>query len=143
MYTHFGNISTSKLEGAHALLKSYLRHSRGDLFTVIYNMARYVDGLLSQTRTRLAQLRSRPPNSVKASKIPFLRSDLNFFIVPHAITLLIVQWRRAEEMAEVGQHLRSQCTGLFEKVYGIPCWHSILATLSLNYIFSEIDFHPY
>lgn len=92
-YRYYGNTVTSKLEGAHAMLKRYLYNSRGDLLTVMYNTKRYIDNFIQNYQAKLARTMMTPPNDINAKKLPFLRDDLNEIIVPYAIERVVKQWR--------------------------------------------------
>lgn len=92
-YIYYSNVVASKLEVSYGLVNKFLRHSRGDLLPVTYNIERYVKGTIATIRQRMALDRQAPPRGTRCHKLTWVYEDLNDFIVPKAIEILIAQWR--------------------------------------------------
>ncbi|KID83172.1 hypothetical protein MGU_09535 [Metarhizium guizhouense ARSEF 977] len=60
-HMHFGNAVTSRVEGIHALLKSYLKTSKFDLFDVWRTIKHAVENQLSEIRSTQARQQTRKP----------------------------------------------------------------------------------
>ena len=59
--THFGNTATSRVEGIHALLKSYLRRSTFDLFEAWKAIRLALNNQLSELQSNQAKQQIRTP----------------------------------------------------------------------------------
>jgi hypothetical protein len=60
-HMHFGNAVTSRVEGIHALLKSYLKRSNFDLFDVWRTIKHAVENQLSELQSTQARQQTRKP----------------------------------------------------------------------------------
>jgi hypothetical protein len=138
--THFGNCATSRLEGGHHHLKTWLTTNQGDLMelkdklTAIHNVAQ------AKYRTEAATKRDRPAHQYHAKRWPkLLDQDLNYHISPPAMKLLAEQlFIIADQVAVV-----RPCTGCFEKIHQIPCHHTLRAYARYKRIVTKEDFHQH
>jgi hypothetical protein len=130
---HFGNTATSRVEGIHALLKSYLRRSTFDLFEAWKAIRLALNNQLSELRSNQAKQQIRTP----------LELD-------KAIYRAIQGWVSHEALRKVEEQRQLQwkdrppspaCTGIFTRVYGLPCVH-VLATRQGEPLLLE-DFHSH
>ena len=112
---HFGNTATSRVEGIHALLKSYLRRSTFDLFEAWKAIRLTLNNQLSELRSNQAKQQIRTP----------LELD-------KAIYRAVQGWVSHEALRKVEEQRQlrwkdpppsSTCTGTFTRVYGLPCVH--------------------
>ena len=115
--THFGNMATSRVEGIHALLKSYLRRSTFDLFEAW-------KAIRLALNNQLAELRS---NQAKQQ----IRTLLE---LGKALYRAVQGWVSHEALRKVEEQRQLQwkdppaspiCTGTFTRVYGLPCVHAL------------------
>jgi hypothetical protein len=117
---HFGNTATSRVEGIHALLKSYLKRSTFDLFDVWKSIQLALQNQLSELQARQAKQQLRIP--LELSKA--LYGAVQGWVSHEAM-------RRVEEqrklLAKDGPPVSLTCTGTFTRVYGLPCVH-VLST---------------
>ncbi|KAM5529426.1 hypothetical protein FOXYSP1_17270 [Fusarium oxysporum f. sp. phaseoli] len=58
---HFGNAVTSRVEGIHPLLKSYLKRSNFDLFGVRRTIKHAVENQLAELQSTQARQQTRKP----------------------------------------------------------------------------------
>jgi hypothetical protein len=137
---HFNNTTTSRLEGAHSHLKSYIENSRCDLdklVDAISLMLRKTNNELSQITARA---RDRVPFSVLGRKYRCLPTGINVKISPMALELILIQYQKART-----QTSEALCTGKFTAIYGLPCQHHLRDKLQRNpdaqVEYHEIDRH--
>ena len=92
---------------------------------------------LNEYRKSIAQARDRVYHDLKASRWDLLDPELNKQVVPEAMRLLVKQLYLARD--EVVNN--KPCTGNFEAIHGIPCYHTLRLMKSLNSIVRMEDFH--
>ena len=110
---HFGNTAISRVEGIHALLKSYLRRSTFDLFEA-WKAIRLV--LINQ----LSELQS---NQAKQQICTPLELDKALYRAVQG-WVLYKALRKVEEQRQLqwkDPPLSPTCTGTFTHVYRLPC----------------------
>ena len=114
---HFGNTATSRVEGIHALLKSYLQRSTFDLFEAWKAIRLALINQLSELRSIQAKQQIRTP----------LELD-------KAIYRAVQGWVSHEALRKVEEQRQLQwkdpppsptCTGTFTRIYGMPCVHAL------------------
>ena len=95
---------------------------------------------LNEYRKSMAQARDRVYYDLKASRWPdFLDRELNQQVVLEAIKLLVKQlYLIRDEIVN-----NKLCTGNFEAIHGIPCYHTLRNIKRLNAIVRMEDFHPH
>jgi hypothetical protein len=129
--THFGNTATSRVEGIHALLKSYLRRSTFDLFEAWKAIRLALNNQLSELRSNQAKQQIRIP----------LELD-------KALYRAVQGWVSHEALRKVEEQRQLQwkdpptspiCTGTFTRIYGLPCIH--ILTIRKNQPLLLDDFH--
>lgn len=130
---HFGNTATSRVEGIHALLKSYLRRSTFELFEAWKAIWLALNNQLSELRSNQAKQQIRTP----------LELD-------KALYRAVQGWVSHEALRKVEEQRQLQwkdpppspiCTGTFTRVYGLPCVH-ILTTRQGEPLLLD-DFHSH
>lgn len=128
--THFGNTATSRVEGIHALLKSYLNRSTFDLF----------DTWKAIQLALLNQLSELQSNQAKQQlQIPLELSNVLYGTVRGWVSHEAL--RKVEEQRQLlSKKDQPACTGAFSQVYGLPCLH-ILGSLQGNLLLNH--FHPH
>ena len=130
---HFGNTATSRVEGIHALLKSYLKRSTFDLFEAWKAIRLALNNQLSELQSNQAKQQIRTP----------LELD-------KALYRAVIGWVSYEALRKVEKQRQLQwkdpppsspCTGTFTRVYGLPCVHVL--TLRQGEPLLLEDFHSH
>ena len=140
---HAGTTTTSRLEGAHHVLKGWIGHPRKNLRGVYLALKLATDHQLSEIRTHRAQQFS----SNRIILLGEFFSQLRGHITPFAMAKLHKQHAilKAEEQRLERGEISSICTGTYFKSTGIPCWHMIKGRLESgeNSFIQPLDFHPH
>lgn len=132
---HFGNTATSRVEGIHALLKSYLKTSKFDLFDVWRSIKHAVENQLSELRSTQARQHTRKPTEHLDGG---LFSALHGWISHEAIKKVEEQRKLLEK---TDPPVSSVCTGTFTRSYGLPCVHKMKLLQDQNQGLHIDDFH--
>jgi MULE transposase domain len=145
-FFHGGTTTTSRLEGAHHVLKSWIGPPRKNLTGVWSAVKLAINHQLSEIRTHRAQQRS----GTRIKLMNEFFSDLRGHITPHALSKLHVQWTTfncEKERLRRGEatQVSSICTGTYWRSMGIPCWHMIKDRLAEGEAsrIQPSDFHPH
>lgn len=115
---HFGNTATSRVEGIHALLKSYLRRSTFDLFEAWKAIHLALQNQLSELQARQAKQQIRIPLELSGRLYGAVRGW-----VSHEAMRKVEEQRKL--LARTDPPPSSTCTGTFSRVYGLPCLHTL------------------
>ncbi|RFU74564.1 mutator-like element transposase [Trichoderma arundinaceum] len=134
-YMHFGNTVTSRVEGIHALLKSYLKTSKFNLFDVWRAIKHAVENQLSEIQSKQARQQTRKPTTHANSG---LFNALHGWI-PHEAIKKVEEQRKLLEKTDPPVSL--VCSGTFTKAFGLPCVHKIKSLLDRKQGFRIDDFH--
>lgn len=132
---HFGNTVTSRVEGIHALLKSYLKTSNLNLFDVWRAIKHAVENQLSEIQSKQARQQTRK-QTIHANSGLF--NALHSWISHEAIKKVEEQ-RKSLEKTDPPVFL--VCSGTFTKAFGLPCVHKIESLLDRKQGFRIDDFH--
>lgn len=133
-HMHFGNAVTSRVEGIHALLKSYLKTNKFDLFDMWRIIKHAVENQLSELQSTQARQQTRKPTEHLGGG---LFSALHGWVSHEAM-------KRVEEQRKLldkSPSASSICTGTFTRSYGLPCVHKIKLLLDQNRCLQLDDFH--
>ena len=112
---HFGNRATSRVEGAHSVLKNYLQVSTGNLKTVLDKITLLLTNQHTEHDTALDQERQRIPHDVN---IPIF-AELVGKVTPFALRNILKQYKRLSALP------LNRCTQAFMESMGLPCAHLI------------------
>jgi len=115
---HFDNITTSRSEGGHRVVKEKLQSSTGDLHTVITRIGVLLDGQHHNYNSKIEEAKARLPKKLRNR--PFLR-DVTAFVSPVALNMVVDQYLR---FAGASTALVA-CTNIFTTIMGLPCAHRI------------------
>ncbi|KAJ3454090.1 hypothetical protein MRS44_017984 [Fusarium solani] len=132
---HFGNAVTSRVEGIHALLKSYLKTSNFDLFDVWRTIKHAVENQLSELQSIQARQQTRKPTEHLGAG---LFSALHGWITHEAMKKVEEQRSLLDKKDPFSSPL---CTGTFTRSHGLPCVHMIKALQERNQVLQMHDFH--
>jgi hypothetical protein len=113
---HYGNTSTSRIEGNHAVLKSYLCCSTGDMKSVFERFQRYWRDQHQNLLDAESTERMRIGHSIQ---IPLLGSLIGF-IYQYALRKIVAQKARLGP-----QPPPFPCACGIPTYMGIPCYHKI------------------
>ena len=123
-FPHFGSASTSRVEGNHHVLKSYIRGARLHPLT----MAKRVGLMLANQRVEL-NAAAEGQKLVKAHRFTHnCFANLTYKVSTFAMDKLLGQLKLAQEMRDGNQ----VCTSQFTKSWGLPCRHVIRCCLETD-----------
>jgi putative lipoic acid-binding regulatory protein len=86
---HFGNRVTSRIEGQHSMLKSYLQYSTGDLKLVVDKINTMIRNLINNFEARLAQAYDRRPHAIKFQAL--FSEELKQKVTPYGLCFILEQ----------------------------------------------------
>lgn len=112
---HFGHIVTSRIEGSHAKLKSYLGTSTADLKGVYDKIVLYWTAQHSDYITNLALSRTRTPHQFQTPIFSALIGKIH----PYAL-------HKVSDQLNKLAHPLPLCSGTYRAVNGLPCAHELL-----------------
>lgn len=135
---HYGNSTTSKLEGAHKTVKGYLKGTQGDLLTLITSIENALGNWVHEYEGWLARHYNRPKPPADAKKIDCCNNHLNKYITNFAMDLFAKQLAIAQS-----DKMTPQCSGAFKSIFGIPCCHTIALFIDDNRQFEADDFNTH
>ena len=134
-HTHFGNVVTSRVEGIHALLKSYLKTSKFDLFDVWRIIKHAIENQLAELQSMQARQQTRKPTEHIGGG---LFSALYGWVSHEAMKKVEEQRKLLDTPKPL---VSSTCTGAFTRSYGLPCAHKIKSLQDGNRCLRLDDFH--
>jgi hypothetical protein len=116
---HYGNLTTSRLEGCHAELKRWLRNSRCDILTFVRRLEPWWSNVSYRHRTITAELLvSVTPYSANNP----LTAGVVKTITPFAL------WR-VEKQVELAKASLNEpdttCSLAYQHTWGLPCRHAL------------------
>jgi hypothetical protein len=131
-HLHFGHRVTSRVEGAHSVLKSYLQVSTGDLHSVYEKIMLLLKNQHAEFDAAIEQNRTRTPHTARD---PFY-SALVGRISNYALGKL---WEQKHRLT--GPDILLPCTQAFTKSMGMPCAHQMRTRLQENGVLLLEDIH--
>lgn len=131
---HLGQNTTSKAEGAHALIKRDLKSSRGNLLSVFESVARTVRRVNGGAEKALSAASINHPLQFSSALFSQVLGKVSPFAL-HLVNKSIEE--RQEETRDVGRRAR-QCKEVLRRTMGVPCAHELTETPALT----PNDFHP-
>lgn len=149
---HFGHTVTSRAESGHSKFKGWLLHSRHDLLDVKDRWALMTRSFLTDYRKELATERDRITHELRVTRwnpkeldpvtkqpIQHLDPELNTQVVDRALRLLVKQLEYAKDEVQYN----TPCSGQFEKIHGIPCYHTIREFRAARITIKKGHIHSY
>ena len=122
---HFGLTATSKVEGAHRVIKDWLGGSRCDILSLFLRLdAFYADHVTTSTLE----------TAITNSKIAYRSRQPIFAAIVGKVTRYALRLL-AEQLKLARDHLRKEkddatytarCSGAFSSSFGLPCCHDIM-----------------
>lgn len=149
---HFGHTVTSRAESGHSKFKGWLLHSRHDLLDIKDRWASMTRTFLTDYRKELATERDRITHELRVTRwnpkefdpvtkqpIQYLDPELNNQVVDRALRLLVKQLEYARDDVQYNM----PCSGQFEKIHGIPCYHTIREFRAAKITIKKGHIHSY
>jgi MULE transposase domain len=133
---HFGSTVTSRVEGAHSQLKSYLNVSTGDLLDVKQKI------LLVVKKQHLEISASIENDKIRVNhelRIPFF-SDVVGKISTFILKKVFIEYKSA---VNTNVENITSCNNVWTRTFGIPCRHIIKNMISQNLKLSRENFHKH
>ena len=148
--SHFNNVATSRVEGAHFTLKSLLKTRKNTLLFVAQAIRDIFVRQGGETSRLLARAATTTLPATTSSRVlagaddaharPFTVSSLFEQVVRkitiHALRLILEQLRIA-----TGPGALQACTGFHERVLGVPCAHKLSQCIDRRRPLSATDVH--
>ena len=127
---HLGNISTSKVEGAHAFIKRYIGASTGDFEFVMGSLKQAITQQIANVRTAIGR-----EAQTRLLHYPPVFCKIGGLISHHALKLAKEQY----ELLKEGDP--EPCSKTFSDSLGIPCQHQLDEIMTSNGYLELSDFH--
>lgn len=137
---HFGNTTTSRLEGLHAVIKAYIQSSSGDLLGVFKRLLLFWESQHQSVTQSLALQRYRRRHEANLPCFIQIREHVHDF----ALTLIAKEIQKLPNQA-IGGVLTANCTGYTLSGLGLPCSHKLQHRIEQGeglVIYLE-DLHPH
>jgi len=138
---HRGTTTTSRLEGAHSVLKRWIGSSCKDLTRVWEATKLAIEDQINEIKTTNAQKNSSNPIGLSGQFF----SQIKGKITHSGLYLLQKQLehvKRQREHEEAGE-ISAICIRSFCISMGMPCWHIIKERLAAGQAIVPVDFHPH
>jgi hypothetical protein len=127
---------TSRVEGIHGLVKSYLKRSTFDLFEVWNAMRHALSNQLKELDANQAKQSSSTPTNLSNSLFDHIQGW-----VSHEAIRQVEAQRQLLEMTD--PPISPICKGRFKKIYGLPCAHDIEELLVKGECLKVEHFHQH
>lgn len=132
-YLHFENVVTSRGEGIHQLIKTYLDTSQLDLFEAWRAIKLAILNQVAELRDNQAKQQIRTPIELSGSLYSIVRG----WVSHEALRKVEAQRKRLQ------QDSLPACTGVFSATLGLPCAHTIQPLLRQNQPLQLQYFHAH
>ncbi|CAG8458404.1 9522_t:CDS:2 [Cetraspora pellucida] len=132
-----GTTVTSRVEGAHATIKTYLHTSAGDLRNVRIKLSLAVNNQKQELDTKISSEKIRFPTFVQNNS---LYANIKNKISNFALKKVDEQYQRIK--CATTQDPLPPCTGSFSSTMGLPCAHKI-QIIENNQGLTLDDFHEH
>lgn len=127
---HGGTTTTSRLEGAHAVLKRWIGGPSKNLTNVWSSIKLALDSQHNELSIRHAQEITRTPISLSSVLFYGVIGKISHHGLYHAHKQLKYAQNEADHRHD--DSYSTICTGTFSSSMGLPCWHRIKAKLAQN-----------
>jgi len=135
-FLHFGNVTTSRLEGMHSVLKQALQTSYGDIGFVV---SKFEKLMLLQNKVIF-----QSEGSDKIIRRPGFEKPFWARVIGHISTYALTKIRSLIIDLDITATTRlNACTGSFTRAWGLPCPHYIQELLASQEPLEVTDFDPH
>jgi hypothetical protein len=127
---HRGTTTTSRLEGAHSVLKKWIGNPSKDLTRVWESTKLAIDDQMNEIRIKNAQKNHSNPIGLSSQFYYQVKGKISH----SALYLLQEQFQhvRRQEQHEQEGKISAICTRSFSTSIGLPCWHMIKERLAVG-----------
>ena len=130
----FGLQSTSRVEGSHSTMKSWLQTSKIDIFRFFGFMETH----WKQYQKQYIYMKATALQNVAVSLSGQFWGGVKRKIWPYGLQLTLRQWEKRREGSTT-----LNCSGFYRQNYGLPCKHDIYRLIYVEQrILRANDFHP-
>ena len=120
-HRHLGNAATSRVEGAHSFMKTYIGSSTGDYLSVFSLIANGLEAQIAKIQLEIAEDLIKIPNYASGSFYAGLRCNIS----RHAMLLISHEDSRLRQSLLSNNPPLAQCTNNFTGSMGLPCAHRL------------------
>lgn len=130
--THFGNVTTSRVESTNARFKSYLRTSNLSLFEAFSRIKVAIESQLDEVQANQAMEQIRHTQPLGTIDL----SAVQGFVSHTALSMV-----RKQHDLLLSREFEPVCTKRFTTTYGIPCVHELEDRRNYEPVLHVKDFH--
>jgi len=113
---HFGSSTTSRVEGSHHVMKSYLRLASLDLLVVFNRLTLMLSNQVVELNTEIRRQQVKIPHFLNRHIFRELHYKVSFFAMGKLQEQL--------QLTDDGSN-GAECGGKFKKTWGLPCKHDL------------------
>jgi MULE transposase domain len=129
-YEHFGEVTTSRMEGMHSVLKAWIRSSNVDVWELYHRTREFWESQVMEYTYKmgLSNDRLRELNKEFFAGVNGVIHRYPLEIINKHLKLAnsaILEAKKTGELPSLGN-----CNGNFTRVFGMPCKHQILDLLT-------------
>jgi hypothetical protein len=137
-HAHFGHTETSRVEGAHACLKTSIRVSTMDLYATYQRISAFWETQLELYDQAMEASKLRCPS--RAQKPIFAQLLTRVYL--WALNKIIQQYMlHRKYLLEPSPN--PTCSGRFTRAWGLPCWHKIREVEATSGVLQLSEVHPH
>ena len=123
IFPHFGSSSTSRVEGNHHVIKSYVRLEKLNLLMVFNRLTHMLTNQKLELNAEMERQKLISSHHLRDNIFKELHYHVSLFALEKMYEQLILL---------EGESNESVCTGLFTKTWGLPCKHTILRCVEVE-----------
>jgi hypothetical protein len=146
-HLHFGVRVTSPIEGCHAVLKSYLKVSTGDLKGVFDRLKLFWPNQHQNIRDAAVHEQNRVKHRLNKSYFHLVQG----LVYDRALYLILCECAKLHKAKETANQAQRQatradlgpCTCTVKASLGIPCFHTLFNRIADNGHILPKDIHPF
>lgn len=135
---HFNSTSSSRVEGAHSMLKRYIKSSTGHIDTVFERIHNAITNQLQQIDVQHARLTIIQSNVWR--NVPMF-NKVRTRVSGFALEIAFQQYKKLESHSGESTVPLPECRSFLKKTMGIPCAHDMDFLRSFNQKLKLNDFH--
>ncbi len=143
-YTYFGELTTSRIEGSHSVIKGWLNTSQCNLYELYLRTKLCWDTQQNEYRWQMARSLSIP-QLLSGEFFGSVRCIIHIYPLQEYIYKHLQEAKQAINEAKKKNQEPSLgiCKGNFTIIFGMPCKHQILHLLTTQGVLLPKDFHQH